>query len=723
MSFSWLFGQERTSEVSNSEPHFQAETVNVVVDVIVTDRHGHHVQGLKADDFKIYEDGVAQKVVGFIPSTRSALDVSISSAATNSNATPPTLQKQPALSSEPHLLTVVLDLADNSPANTKNSADAVLGYLDKADISGDYVAIYYIDRGLHIALPFTNDLQKARGALKEIETRRSTGTLTGADRATTQGEVNDLYRQAHPETVLGAVAGDQPTVTVGPSGGAPPPNNLSMAMDRQIEAMRSYLSLANMFQARAVFSALRAICLAYRDMPGRKNVILFSEGFSYSDDARPAMEAVADAANLANVSIYVIDPKGVEVNPYGAGDRPTDTITSKIAAAGAPGANVAQHGGETKFDAIKTVGNLSRGDQLDWLADITGGLTVRRTYDLLPAFSKVIEDARDYYSLSYVPERKESDGKFRAVKIEVADHAYQLRYRKGYWATPRGAALAMSPAAAQLITGFQTGVLKASSNPEVHADLLLAPNGLYSVPVLVSIPGNRVPLEKEDKAYRARMTLVLAARDSRGNLISVSQREWNIKFDEKDRAGFEKTTVTLRDKLSVNRSEGLNVEAIIQLSGNTFARGSTFVHIPNEASSGFGITSLLLSDRAETANCPDMADSLCFMNMRLYQPVTFRFKAATHLVIYFAVSDLALDAETKKPRLAAVFTLKSGEGTVKPAELENLQSLPGPVPSTLLVLAEYDLKALKPGNYALQVTAKDLVRNKTLSEQREFGVE
>jgi hypothetical protein len=88
-----------------------------------------------------------------------------------------------------------------------------------------------------------------------------------------------------------------------------------MLMDRQIDTMRAYLTMENMFQARAVLAALRAICFAYRDMPGRKNVVLFSEGFLYSADARPDMEAVADAANRANVSIYVLTHKGSKSIP------------------------------------------------------------------------------------------------------------------------------------------------------------------------------------------------------------------------------------------------------------------------------------------------------------------------------------------------------------------------------------------------------------------------
>jgi VWFA-related protein len=721
---SLVFSQEKIDDSHLVESPIKVQSVNVVIDLIVTDRHGRHVQGLNATDFTIYEDGVPQKIVGFTPSAGSSSSAASPAAAPTAYEIPKTAAPpgQPVVAPDPHLLTVVLDLADNRSENTKSSSDAILGYLDKTLVSGDYVAIYYIDQGLHMALPFTNDLQKARETLKGIETRRATGTFTGSERATTQKEINDLYREAHPETALGAVAGDQPPVSGGP-GGPPSGNNLSAALDRQIDAMRSYLTMANMFQARAVFAALRAICFAYRDLPGRKNVVLFSEGFLYSDDARPAMEAVADAANRANVSIYVIDPQGVEINPYGAGDRPTDTITSQMAAAGAPGANVGQHGGETKFDKIKTVGNLSRGDQLGWLADTTGGLMVKGTNDLLPAFSKVMDDAHDYYTLSYVPGKKDFDGKFRAVKVETTQHSYQLRYRKGYWAIPRGQAVAMSPAAAQLIAGFQNGSLKSSSTPDVHANLLLAPSGQYSVPVAVSILGSRIPLEKEGDGYRARMTLVLVARDSRENLLSVSQRDWNVRFSNKEREGFEKTTVTVRHQMQTTGLQPLNIEAILQFSGNTLARGGAEVQVPDASGSGFRLTSILLSNRAETATCSDTADSLCFMNVRLYQPTAAKFASAGRLIVYFAASDLALDPQTKKPRLGVAFTLKSGNDVVKSVAAENVQSLSGPVPDSVLVLAEYDLKSLHAGSYTLQVLTKDLVRNTSLSQLSPFAVE
>jgi len=716
----------KASSVGQDKSHganIKVQSTNVLIDVIVTDHKGRHVPGLAAKDFTIYEDGVAQKIAGFTAAENASSDdvETAPSAGTVAGGEPAPVKRA---AKDPRLLTVVLDLADNRPANTKQSADAVLRYLEKSVGKDDYMAIYYIDQSLHVALPFTNNLDSARETLKKLETRKPQGGFSGGDRSVLQEEINDLNRQAHPETGLGAVAGDLATPSGGGSSSPPsgPANNMAMLMERQVDAMRTYLSFANTFQARAVFAALRAICFAYRDIPGRKNLVLFSEGFLYSDDARPYMEAVADAANRSNVSIYVIDPQGVEVNPYGGGDRPTDTIGARIAAAGAPGANVGQRGGETKFDKIKQVGNLSRGDQLEWLADTTGGLTVKRTNDLAPAFSKVLDDGRDYYTLAYVPANQNFDGKFHSIKVEVGQQSYKLRYRKGYWAVPRGSALAMTPAAAQLLSSIQNGSVKASE-AEVHADLLPVSDGHYSAAVAVSIPGNRIPLEKEGDNYKAAISLILVARNTQKEIVAVSQLSRAVGIGQ-DRDAFAKTTVTIRGQVAVPDPQPAPtiIEAIAQFSGNAAAQGATQIIIPDSTTAGFRLSSLFLSDHAEQATCNEGGDPLCFMNVRLSQPPRPEFAAGGHMIVYFAVSDLSLDPSTNKPRLGVGFMLRNGNTILKDVVAQNVQSLPGPSPNSVLVLAEFDLKTVQAGNYILQATARDIVRNTSLSQRGQFVV-
>ena len=54
--------QEKAAETS-----IKVQTSNVVIDLIVTDRHGRHVPGLTAADFTVFEDGIPQKIIGFTP--------------------------------------------------------------------------------------------------------------------------------------------------------------------------------------------------------------------------------------------------------------------------------------------------------------------------------------------------------------------------------------------------------------------------------------------------------------------------------------------------------------------------------------------------------------------------------------------------------------------------------------------------------------------------------
>src|SRR5271170_4147371 len=50
----------------------KADVRQVLVPVVVTDKKGHHVLGLKADDFEVSEDGTPQRIVAFNTSNDSS---------------------------------------------------------------------------------------------------------------------------------------------------------------------------------------------------------------------------------------------------------------------------------------------------------------------------------------------------------------------------------------------------------------------------------------------------------------------------------------------------------------------------------------------------------------------------------------------------------------------------------------------------------------------------
>ena len=73
------------------------------------------------------------------------------------------------------------------------------------------------------------------------------------------------------------------------------------------------------------------------------------------------------------------------------------------------------------------------------ITDETGGrmIVVNNEKHLEEAFDQISEELRSQYTLGYYPTNGARDGKFRKIKIDVANKDYKVLARKGYYA-PRG---------------------------------------------------------------------------------------------------------------------------------------------------------------------------------------------------------------------------------------------------------------------------------------------
>jgi VWFA-related protein len=64
-------------------------------------------------------------------------------------------------------------------------------------------------------------------------------------------------------------------------------------------------------------------------------------------------------------------------------------------------------------------------------------ISVSSEKKLLEAFDEISEELRSQYTLGYYPANNAKDGKFRKIKVEVANHDLKVLTRKGYYA-PKG---------------------------------------------------------------------------------------------------------------------------------------------------------------------------------------------------------------------------------------------------------------------------------------------
>jgi VWFA-related protein len=73
------------------------------------------------------------------------------------------------------------------------------------------------------------------------------------------------------------------------------------------------------------------------------------------------------------------------------------------------------------------------------ITDETGGrmIVVNSEKHLAEAFDQISQELRSQYTLGYYPSNNQRDGKFRKIKVEMANHDLKVLARKGYYA-PKG---------------------------------------------------------------------------------------------------------------------------------------------------------------------------------------------------------------------------------------------------------------------------------------------
>ncbi len=709
----------------------RVEAPSVVVDVIVTDKKGRHANGLTAADFAVFENGERQKIVTFISpvTVPEAPTVRAQTAIATPQAAAPNADHLARDLANVRFITLVMDMADLQPGSIKRATDAAALYLQKDVAAEDYVAIYWIDQSLHLGLAFTQDKPMALDALRKLSQRSSGGRLTTQSRLETEQEIQDLIARRDGIESAGSTGGSPAAAVTLPGRGGAGSGGAGAGqrrmLEREIATLRKFLWSQTTLQARAVFLALRAIAQSYGELPGRKNVVVFSEGFMHSPEAKSEMAAVVDAANRANVAFYVIDAQGMSAQ-YGAAsaspDDPSGTREAFQMANMTPFDMIAT--GVNKFDWSAHVGLDIEHDDLGEVAIATGGFMVTNQNDLVQALASVDRDLREFYTLVYQPSNKDYNGSFRKIKVELLRPGYRLRHRLGYWAISPGEAVMMTPAAAQLLAAVRNGSVKASISPKMNAALLLAPDGKFAAPVSLSLPGKTVKFERAANRYRAGATLVVAARDRTGRLVAAHQRFLTLQLEKKEWEKFEKQSLDITARLSLSELAPVHLEAILQFSSGAVAVAECDVQLGEGFGAGLRLTSLALSNDIQPATGPaDPADPLRGANFQIHLPSRSRFSASDKLTVYFGVLREDSSALQDPTPLLLSYAMKAGSSVVKELPAETVRSGPSRSPGQLLVLKQFDLQGLRSGDYTLQVTAEDPAHHARATQESTFAIE
>ena len=644
----------------------RAGATAVVVDVVVRDSRGRPVVTLGADDFEIYEDGVRQPIGSFRPPMAAGgTGAPAAAPGVEAQGTPAVKATKPA-PREPAVMAVVFDRL--SIESRKLAVDAMRRYMGDGHDSANIVGVFDIDLALRILQPFTRDAEAVRASLAKVS-------------ATRAGSVDPMHVTDMRGPMTQGLAG-------GASGGRPA-DDLTVSMTDLFDGTLGQLQAE--FGGSTTVHGLAAIVAGLSRAPGRKSILMFSQGVSLARDGDPRFYALIDQANRANVAVYTVDAAGLRAGSY-------NLLAGRYAAeATRDSGGVVE--GPSDF-AMVARGAPEVG--LGILANETGGQLIDSTNDLFKAFPRLDEDLRSYYALTYMPPRAEPDGKFHKIQVKVRRTGLSAKARSGYTSLP-------VDAASMPVLGYEAPALaRLDSLPLPNELPILARAFVFPVsheaahvPVLVSIPSRSLDYARDEAAgtYSAEAVVLMRVRDADGRIVHKASEQYAISGPlEKLEASRDAEMLFYRQPQLAPGVYTLETIVLDSRSGKASVRVSS-VDVPRASETALRMGTPFIVRRAEIVAEPqrDPGNPLYFGELLLYPNVGQPLSKLTDKELAFGFT--AYDGHDG-PLTATLQLLKSGQPVATVPLALGAANPHGRVNQ----ISKLPLEPLEPGNYELRVT-------------------
>lgn len=687
---------------------FIARTTAILVDVVVRDRKGRPVMDLESSDFEVYEDGVRQQVGSFALINRgSGIGIGVKFKAPDDTTLVDSRAPAPAadrdLEQLPASTAIIFDAL--SPDALSMSQRAALNYLPREGESGARVAIFATVPSMQILQPYTQDITAIRNGIRAVTAAGTMAADMKKDRMASLFEQRStLESQTDRLTQLASGGGAGLAQTGAAIGQLEMEGRLVQGNMRLIQA---FDAIDRDHRGHGAINTLLTAIDSLSVRPGRKTVVLFSEGLPSSPALQNQMQHIIEVANNSNVTVYAVDASGLRVtSTLDDTRREIDQVGTDRLRQVSLGRDTAD-GPYTRI--LERTEDLLRMDPqggLARLADDTGGFLIRDTNDIGSAFRRIDEDSRIHYLLTYSPANDTFDGKFRTIDVKVGRPGVQVFARKGYRAV-RSSGLLRAPAyEAPAVALLDSGTLP-NAFP-VRAGGLVFPDrqGGAIVPIVVKVNTSSLhfDVDREKATYSGQVAVVARIRDARGDVVHKLSQQYVLSGDEKDVDAARRGEILFyrEPKLSPGVYE---LESIVYdiVSDRASARVSTVV-VPEYGRGGLQMSSLMIVARTERVSQVDPATEapLYFGNILLYpnlgDPVD---KAADgELGFYFSLYPDRGRAVTKATlallrngRQVAEAPLEMGESPRAAERVQHVGRLP--------------LAALPAGTYELKVSVSD----------------
>lgn len=718
-----IHGQNNKSGDEQTDDVVRIKSELVQSDVIVLDKKGQFVDGLRPDQFELSVDGKPQTISFFERVTSGSKNEAAQLAAARGQSgmkEESTVVGTSDSTSRGRVIFFFLDDVHLSNASLARARKALTRFVDERMEPDDQVAIVSTSGQIGFLQQLTDHHAVLHAAIKRLNYKLNPEAYTGKTQIS-EYMASQIVDNGNRELYAYLLESIKIEQQMGP--GSRHGDHRLAASFSAAPYLKNRLRQVNTqgrITTEGTLDALRSLMLSSSAISGRKLVFFLSDGFIINDRKSGAfdlLQKITDSAARVGAVVYTMDLRGTY---FGLGSA-VDASTNEYFDASARRVGVAT--GEI---------NATR-EPLKIIADRTGGRAIFNSNSIDDGISQAIEETSDYYLLAWRPDSEEQRRGKARIRVTVKDRPdITVRLRSSFYDPSTEAPAKTEKAKKEVPAGEQPKTSK--SNPQTgEVELLVALGSLYSrkeLPLAVSVgfidtPATEMALrvsmqidrrafnfDEHDLSRTAEVDVIGAAIDDRG-IISTFKQLLTLR-PEYSEAGIE-PPVVWNQQLMV--PPGLYQVRVAVRDRQTGRTGSAmqWIEIPDVAKGGFGLSSLFLAERNDeqplkTKN-EDPGSVIVDVDHKFARTSVLRFQTYIYNSTTGASGpDVWVEANILRNN-KQVFRMS-------PAHVPATND-----PLRLPYWTEIPLNQLSSGRYVLQVSATDRVKNSITSRQISFSIE
>lgn len=356
----------------------QEAAVPIQMDIVVRDSSGKLVGNLGQEAFQVSDNGQAQQLTAFAAMGEAAKAAPV------------------------RVALVFQGLGNQGRQYAKQTADDLFKALPDGSVE---FAIFFVDRRIYLLQPFTSNLKELDKGVKLATSGKNDEFIKVS--ANLQEELDKIVASRKDPNGLNAMLLEV----------------LKLAEQGQRED-RTYAAL----------DSLGFLSQHLGGLPGRRLIVLVSQGMVLQDNNTDRFNFTISTANLMNVPIYSVDANGLSTGSLAAGSQ--DMLSN------AASQSQSQFGSSSNWQvgAMEQASQSLRMNAQDTLKDLaqkTGGFLTANTNDSRTPMRRLAEELTGFYRVAFVPADQKMDGQFRQVSLTVAGDGLQAQAATGYLDLPR----------------------------------------------------------------------------------------------------------------------------------------------------------------------------------------------------------------------------------------------------------------------------------------------